>query len=360
MNNRIIHILFCTLVLLVGCTSEQHYDGVDDIAHRRIGVLGGESVKSAVSAQYPDAEVRCYDKPLTLFLEIEADKCDAAIVSEAIATQLLTRNGDYGSLGVISAGEDLRMTVIVPESMIATDNAEAMGEDGWWGSIHDKVHRNLFAKDAFRLILGGLYTTVVIFIFAAILAVLLAALFAYMKVTGKLKWLFGPICLIVKILHEIPSVVLMMFFYYVVFAGAVHGTLVSIIALGIYASEPLANIFKVHIEQVGKDQFEAARMLGMTPRQSYRYVVLPQAVNAMLPLVADAMKSLLRSTSYAGYIAQKDLVKAVDAIRGLTYDAFVPLLIISLLYLILSWMIGKGLKLLYAKLFIHDRTVTHI
>ena len=51
------------------------------------------------------------------------------------------------------------------------------------------------------------------------------------------------------------------------------------------------------------------------------------------------MKVLLRATSYAGYIAQKDLVKAVDAIRAQTYDAFVPLLIVSLFYLALSWVI---------------------
>lgn len=290
MNNRILHILFCIVVFLSACT-----------------------------------RVQCHDKPLSLFLEIEASQRNAAVV---------------------------------PQSMISEDNVEAMEDAGRWGSVQDKLYRNLFAKDALNLILGGLYTTVVIFLFSAILAVVLGALFAYMKVTGK--WMFfRPFLLFVKIIHEVPSVVLMMFFYYVVFAGVVHGTLVSIIALGIYASEPLSNIFEVHIEQLGKDQYEAARMLGMTPRQAYRHVVLPQAVRAMLPLVSDTLKSLLRATSYAGYIAQKDLVKAADSIRGLTSDAFIPLLVISLLYIFLSWIICKGLYLLYAKLFIHDRTVKY-
>jgi ABC-type amino acid transport system permease subunit len=95
-------------------------------------------------------------------------------------------------------------------------------------------------------------------------------------------------------------------------------------------------------------------MLGFTPRQIYQYIVLPQAVKSMLPLVIGEMKLLLRATSYAGYIAQKDLVKAVDAIRAQTYDAFVPLLIVSLLYLALSWMIARSFKLLYSKFFVHD------
>ena len=148
----------------------------------------------------------------------------------------------------------------------------------------------------------------------------------------------------------------MMFFYYVVFASVpfVNGVCVSIIALGVYSSASLTKIFTIHIEQVGKEQREVARMLGLTSPQIYRYIVLPQAIKSMLPLVIGELKLLLRSTSYAGYIAQKDLVKAVDAIRAQTFDAFVPLLFISLLYLALSWMIVHSVKMLSSKFFHYD------
>ena len=145
-------------------------------------------------------------------------------------------------------------------------------------------------------------------------------------------------------------------FYYVVFASVpfVNGVCVSIIALGVYSSASLTKIFTIHIEQVGKEQREVARMLGLTSPQIYRYIVLPQAIKSMLPLVIGVLKLLLRSTSYAGYIAQKDLVKAVDAIRAQTFDAFVPLLFISLLYLALSWMIVHSVKMLSSKFFHYD------
>lgn len=359
MKNIILYALSVALAFLVSCTGEQCYDEIADLDQKRIGILNNKAAESSVAAQFPEAEILHYSKPLTLFLEIEANKCDAALVSEGTATQLLTRNSDYGSLGKIETADGGCLSVIVPRSMISADNIDAMGDENWWGSVHSKIHRNLFAKDAMLLILGGLYTTVVIFVFAAILAILLGAFLAYLEITHKWKWLYKPLHIFIATIHEVPSVVLMMFFYYAVFAGMLHGTLVAIIALGIYASEPLSKIFEVHITQVGKDQLEAARMLGLKPKQAYRYVILPQAVKTMLPIVGDQLKALMRSTSYAGYIAQTDLVKAADAIRGLTYDSFVPLLIISLLYLILAWLIGKSLDLLYAKLFINDRTVTH-
>ena len=146
----------------------------------------------------------------------------------------------------------------------------------------------------------------------------------------------------------------MMFFYYVVFSASLNGILVSIIALGVYTSGTLTKIFKIHIKQVGKEQYEAGRMLGFTPKQIYQLIILPQAVKSMLPLVVGEMKVLLRATSYAGYIAQKDLVKAVDSIRTQTEDVFLPLLFISLLYLFLSWLIVKVFHLLHVKLFCYD------
>jgi ABC-type amino acid transport system permease subunit len=166
--------------------------------------------------------------------------------------------------------------------------------------------------------------------------------------------LYRPLQWFVATIHDVPAVVLMMFFYYVVFSGSLNGVIVSIIALGVYTSGTLTKLFKIHIHQVGKEQYESGRMLGFTSRQIYRLIILPQAIKNMLPLVVGEMKVLLRATSYAGYIAQKDLVKAVDSIRAQTEDVFLPLLFISLLYLFLSWLIAKVFQLLYVKFFSHD------
>lgn len=229
-----------------------------------------------------------------------------------------------------------------------------IGVMSWLQEWYLQVHRNFLADDASQLILGGLQTTVIIFFFGTIWAFILASFITYLHITHRWKWLYRPLHWFVATVHDVPAVVLMMFFYYVIFSASLNGVLVSIIALGVYTSGTLTKIFKIHIKQVGKEQYEAGRMLGFTPRQIYRYIILPQAVHNMLPLVVGELKVLLRATSYAGYIAQKDLVKVVDAIRSETGDAFIPLLFISLLYLFLSWLIAQTLQLLNVKLFRHD------
>ena len=220
--------------------------------------------------------------------------------------------------------------------------------------LQQQIHRNFLAEDALQLILGGFQNTLVIFFFGAIWAFFLAMFLTYLHINHKWQWLYRPLHWFVATIHDVPAVVLMMFFYYVVFSASLNGILVSIIALGVYTSGTLTKIFKIHIKQVGKEQYEAGCMLGFTSKQIYRLIILPQAVKSMLPLVVGEMKVLLRATSYAGYIAQKDLVKAVDSIRTQTEDVFLPLLFISLLYLFLSWLIVKVFHLLHVKLFCYD------
>lgn len=229
-----------------------------------------------------------------------------------------------------------------------------IGVMSWFQEWQLQIQRNFLTDDALTLIWGGFQTTIIIFLFGAVWALTLASFLTYLHINHKWQWLYRPLQWFVATIHDVPSVVLMMFFYYVIFSASLHGVIVSIIALGVYTSGTLTKIFKIHINQVGKEQYESGRMLGFTSRQIYRYIILPQAVKNMLPLVVGELKVLLRATSYAGYIAQKDLVKAVDAIRNQTEDVFIPLLFISLLYLFLSWLIAKSFQLLYEKLFQYD------
>lgn len=224
----------------------------------------------------------------------------------------------------------------------------------WFQELQDQFYRNFLTDEALHLIWGGLQNTLVIFVCGAIWAFVLGTFLSYLHINHKWQWLYRPLHWFVATIHDVPAVVLMMFFYYVVFTGSMNGVFVSIIALGVYTSGSLERIFNIHIKQIGKEQYETGRMLGFTPKQIYRLIILPQAARIIIPLATGELKVLLRATSYAGYIAQKDLVKAVDTIRAHTEDVFMPLLFITILYLLFSWLIKKVLHLLYENCFCYD------
>ena len=352
--NTITKLLFliCT-ALLVSCSPRQTYLDVFDLSEKHIAFLKDDVVEENVKDVYPDANVTKYDKAISLFLDMESNRCDAAVMTEKAADLVVKRNQDYVVLGTLLTTNGEELYVIVPRKYVA-DEKESIEELGLFEKAKGSLSRNLFNEKALHLIWGGFKTTVIIFFFGAIFAIILGAFLAYLSISHKCQWLYKPLSWFVMTIHDVPSVVLMMFFFYVVFGGTLNGIVVSIIALGIYSSGSLYKVFKIHITQVGKEQLEAGRMLGLSTFKCYRYIILPQAAKTMLPLVGGEMKLLLRATSYAGYIAQKDLVKAVDAIRGFTYDAFVPLLLVSLLYLLLSWLIVKTLDWFYIKFFNND------
>jgi ABC-type amino acid transport system permease subunit len=335
---------------LSACSDKELYSAPEDLSGAKVGLLNVELPQDSLYKVMPDAEFKEYGKFMQLFLDLNAGRCDAAVVDSAMAAEATGKNSGYVLIGNVCGYH-----AIVHESRCEHIEQYSITSIGWWKNWKNRLERGLLNGDAASLLLKGLYTTVVIFFFAAIFAILLAAILTYMAIKHRWVYIYKPMSWMVSVLHDIPPVVLMMFFYYVVFVSSgLSGVVVSIIALGIYTSGSLYKIFKIHIMQVGKEQRESAFMLGLKERQAYHYVILPQAIKSSMPLMAGELKLLLRSTSYAGYIAQKDLVKAVDAIRALTFDSFVPLLIVSLIYLLLSWLIGKGLNTLYVKFIKHD------
>ena len=75
------------------------------------------------------------------------------------------------------------------------------------------------------------------------------------------------------------------------------------------------------------------------------YIIIPQAFKNVLPALANECIVLLKETSVAGYIALEDLTKGGDIIRSVTYEAFLPLIAVALIYLIivvgLSSLVGR-------------------
>jgi ABC-type amino acid transport system permease subunit len=74
-----------------------------------------------------------------------------------------------------------------------------------------------------------------------------------------------------------------------------------------------------------------------------------------LPALANEFIVLLKETSISGYIALQDLAKGGDIIRGRTYDAFMPLIAVALIYLFMVMLLSKGVGVMERRLRSSDR-----
>lgn len=106
---------------------------------------------------------------------------------------------------------------------------------------------------------------------------------------------------------------------------------------------------------VDEGQFEAGRSLGLTYRMTMTSIILPQAVKNILPALGNEFISLLKETSISGYIGLADLTRGGVIIQSLTYEAFLPLIAVALIYLAIVLLLSAGVNKLERSLRSNER-----
>ena len=124
----------------------------------------------------------------------------------------------------------------------------------------------------------------------------------------------------------------------------------AVLAFGLNSGAYVAEIFRSGIMSIDQGQFEAGRSIGMTYIQTMRHIIIPQAFKNVLPALGNEFIVLMKETSVSGYIALQDLTKGGDIIRSRTYDAFMPLIAIALIYLFFVMIFSKLVSLLERRL----------
>lgn len=214
---------------------------------------------------------------------------------------------------------------------------------------------NFIEDNRWKYIVDGLKITLIVTIFAVLIGVLLGFLIAIVRTThdktGKLKILNVIRRVYLTVIRGTPVVVQLMIIYFIIFGSVdISKVLVAIIAFGINSGAYVAEIFRSGIMSIDNGQFEAGRSLGFNYAQTMMYIIMPQAFKNVLPTLCNEFISLLKETSVSGYIALQDLTKGGDIIRSRTYDAFMPLIAVALIYLAMVMIFTKLVSLLERRL----------
>ena len=221
--------------------------------------------------------------------------------------------------------------------------------------LQSKFINNFIAEDRWKYLTDGLVVTLQITLCAVILGIVLGFLVAIVRSThdrtGKLKILNALCNLYLTVIRGTPVVVQLLIIYFVIFGSTdISKVMVAVMAFGINSGAYVAEIFRSGIMSIDNGQFEAGRSLGFNYRQTMFYIVMPQAFKNVLPALGNEFISLLKETSVSGYIALQDLTKGGDIIRSRTYDAFMPLIAVALVYLVMVLIFSRLVSLLERRL----------
>ena len=202
-----------------------------------------------------------------------------------------------------------------------------------------KLYKTFIASGYYKMMLEGFGNTILITVGALAIGVAIGVLIAMVKYLAEDNAAFRPfakLCdIYVTAIRGIPVVVLLLIFYLIIMRTSTNGVLVATITFGINSGAYMAELIRSGINAVDKGQTEAGRSLGLSRLQTMRMIILPQAVRYVLPAVGNEFIALLKETSVAGYVAVTDLTRAGNLVRNNTHDAFNPLMVVALVYLIM-------------------------
>ena len=206
------------------------------------------------------------------------------------------------------------------------------------GDFQARFYLNFIKDDRWTYIWNGLLVTLEVTLFATLIGILLGFLVAIIRSThdrtGKMKLPNGVCQIYLTVIRGTPVVVQLLITYFLIFGSMkVSKVLVAVLAFGINSGAYVAEICRAGIMSIDIGQLEAGRSIGFSYAKPMGYIILPQAFKNVLPALGNEFIVLLKETSVSGYIALHDLTKGGDVIRSRTYDAFMPLIGVALIYL---------------------------
>ncbi len=227
-------------------------------------------------------------------------------------------------------------------------------------NLGEQLYDTLIAQNRWTLFVDGLLVTLMIAGVAVVLGVLIGSLVAIAKYNAmqnkRLKGVNFICDVYLTVVRGTPIVVQLLIMYYIIFGSAPieYAPLVACLTFGINSGAYVAEIVRAGLTSIDKGQTEAGRSLGLSKSATMRSIILPQAIKNVLPALGNEFIVLFKETSVVGYIALADLTRAAEMVRSRTYQAFVPFILIALIYLAIVMIISFFLKKLEKKLAVSD------
>ncbi len=233
--------------------------------------------------------------------------------------------------------------------------ARAGEELSLWQEFYFKFFQAFLANDRWLQYLEGVGTTLLVTALALALGILLGCVVAMIRVghdqqrKGRKNPLLGAVNAVCQVYTTVirgtPMMVQMLIMSMVIFSSSRNYTMVGVLTLGINSGAYVAEIIRGGLMAVDAGQREAGRSLGLGYITTMLFIIVPQAIRAVLPALGNEFIILLKDTSLITTIGGKELLYAAKGVINRTYEAMFPLLGTALVYLTLvlffSWLLGK-------------------
>lgn len=212
-----------------------------------------------------------------------------------------------------------------------------------------------FAVSVLPTVLAAVGTTIWVAVASCVGAALLGFLLEVLRRSGRvLGYLMR---FVIDFIRSTPVLVQIYFLYFVLpfYGVTLPALVVGVMALSVYYSGYLAEVFKAGIDAIPAGQFEAAKALGLNRLDTLVFVIAPQMVRNIAAPMGNYFVSILKATPYLAVIAVPEMLGAAMEISSDTFRYAEPMLIVGVVFLILAVTIAQLVRVLENKLLSSER-----
>lgn len=189
----------------------------------------------------------------------------------------------------------------------------------------------------FGFMVGGLVLTFQLTGITLIGALFFGTLLALARLSSRF-WLFFPATLWVHFFRGLPLILVIFWIYFLfpVIVGKAVGPFYSaIVAFILFESAYFCEIIRAGIQSVPNGQRIAAFSAGLTPKQAFVFVILPQAIRHMLPSLVNQSVIIFQDTSLAYVIGLREFFRKVSLVDAREARSIELYLFAGLIYFVI-------------------------
>jgi len=214
----------------------------------------------------------------------------------------------------------------------------------------------LLNSHTISMLLQGLLMTLILAFLAVFLGAILAIVPALMRMSEQ-KVLKMIATTYVEVIRGTPMLVQVLLIYQlmklplILFMGIDMGSFIpGLVALVINSSAYISEVIRAGILAVDIGQTEAARSLGMSKTQTMIKIVLPQAINNIIPALGNEFVTIIKETSIFMYLGVAELMFQISIIKSNTFKVTEVYIVAGILYMLLTIPLSKLMNKLEGRL----------
>lgn len=342
--------------LIVRKTDKDKYTKTDQFEGVAVAAQKQTTQEELAKTELTGSKVVSLQKVPDVVMNLKNKKVDGIILEGPVAQAYVDHNDDLAFSDLKFENGSKQTAVALPKNAPVlksninksihniTNSGLLKGYQKEANSLMFKEDESFFEK-YYPYYLQGTGTTIILAVIGVFFGVVLGTMFALMKLAkNKLLKLIATVYI-----EYVRGTPLLVQIFIVYFGTGIMGLdlsrfLAGVIALSLNSAAYVAEIIRAGIAAVNKGQMEAARSLGMNQKQSMQYIIFPQAIKNILPALGNELVTVIKESSVISVIGVSELIFQAGNVQGASFKPFLPYLIVSVIYFILTFSLSRLLS----------------